>query len=309
MKKYTGPIIDAHVHLVEKLGHGFGPHGEQVYIGEGKVRWADGMIQQIFDGEKDCLTPEDVVKIFDENGIESCVLMQGGLLGLNNEYNWNAQKAYPGRFYTMGSFDPYYGYADKIMHRLVEELDVLGFKFEVSCMFGFGGMHENFSIDSEQMMHVYDYAVETGRPVSFDMCSFGEKCLQVEETAKIAAKYPDLKIIQEHLFMPTREDLIPEMVKALEILKPYDNVYFSTACIPLNAHEHGNYPYPMSAKAVAAAAETVGHKKLLWGTDIPQGVVGSTYAQLRDYIEDNDIFTTDELADVMYGNAKRFYGI
>lgn len=308
MKKYTGPVIDAHVHLVEELGRGFGPHGDCFNLGNGKIRWADGFEQQIFAEGVERMTPEDCLAILDENNIESAVLMQGGLLGLNNEYSVNAMKKYPGRYYAMGSFDPYANQAEKIMHRLIDELGVIGLKFEISCMYGVCGYHDDFRINSDRMQKVYQYLSEKDLPVSFDMCSFGEYCLQIDECAEIAAKYPNLKIIQEHLFMPNSLERIPDMVKALEVLKPFENVWFSTACIPLNMHEF-DYPYPKTAKAVAAAAEVVGHKRLIWGTDLPQGLNGSTYAKTRDYLEDSGTFSADELADVMYNNAKKFYKI
>ena len=306
MKKYTGPVIDAHVHLVQELGRGFGPHGECFNLGNGRIRWADGLEQQIFEEGLERMTPEDCIQILDDNNIECAVLLQGGLLGLNNDYNWEAVKKYPGRFHMLGAFDPYAANADKIMHRVVEEMGAVGLKFEISCMYGICGYHDDFRINSDRMLRVYDYCSNKGLPVSFDMCSFGEYCLQIDECAEIAAKYPDLMIIQEHLFMPSSLELIPEMVKGLEKLKPFENVWFSTACIPLNMNEF-DYPYPKTAKAVAAAAEVVGHKRLIWGTDLPQGLRGSTYAKTRDYLEDSGTFTVDELADVMYNNAKKFY--
>ena len=308
MKTYTGPIIDCHIHVVDSLGRGFGPHGESVSLGNGKIRWADGLEEQVFEEGVEHMTPDEAVAILDENGIDKAVMLQGGLLGLNNEYTYEAHRKYPDRLYAFGSFDPYAMNAGKIMHRLIEEFDVTGLKFEISCMYGTCGFHDDFRIDSDRMMPVYELLSKTGKPVSFDMCSFGEYCLQIDETARIMEKFPDLKMIQEHLFMPKNDEQIRQMEKYLEQLKCYDNLCFSTACIPRNMKDF-EYPYKKSASAVAAAAEIVGHKKLIWGTDLPQGVFGATYAQLRDYLEDSGTFTGDELADVMYNNAKSFYNI
>ena len=46
---------------------------------------------------------------------------------------------------------------------------------------------------------------------------------------------------------------------------------------------------------------------MIWGTDSPWSATFNTYHQLATWLENTDLFTDDELADVMYNNANRVY--
>lgn len=57
----------------------------------------------------------------------------------------------------------------------------------------------------------------------------------------------------------------------------------------------------------AMAKQIVGAQRLIWVTDSPWSVTFNTYHQLATWLENTDLFTADELADVMYNNANRVY--
>lgn len=57
----------------------------------------------------------------------------------------------------------------------------------------------------------------------------------------------------------------------------------------------------------AMAKQIVGAQRLIWVTDSPWSVTFNTYHQLATWLENTDLFTADESADVMYNNANRVY--
>ena len=307
-RKQVEKCIDVHVHVVKELGRGFNAHGEQICLGNGKIRCADGTEAQMFSEGLDCFTPEDVIRVLDENQVEKAVLMQGSMLGFNNEYTHAAQEKYKGRLFGMGTFDPYADFADQIMHRLGEEFGFVGFKFEISNYYGITGYHPGFRVDSERMDPVYRYCREKNMVISFDMSTFGHASMQADGLAKVAGQYPDVCFVSEHLFQPGSLEVEPQLKEALELLKPFENVYFTTAAVPAGL-KPDTYPYPKANRMIELAAGIVGHKRLMWGTDMPQALVGFTYEDMKYHIADSGLFTDTELNDVMYENARRFYGI
>ena len=58
---------------------------------------------------------------------------------------------------------------------------------------------------------------------------------------------------------------------------------------------------------VAMARDTVGGKKLLWGSDLPSPLTRDSYTHLWDYLQAGGLFTQDELQDIYYNNAFAAY--
>lgn len=51
----------------------------------------------------------------------------------------------------------------------------------------------------------------------------------------------------------------------------------------------------------------LGAKRIIWGTDSPWSATFNTYEELATWLEHVDIFTPEELEDVLYNNAERVY--
>ena len=114
-------IIDAHVHLVETVA-GIGAEGELRFTGGGFARYATGrtfrLLPQRFAAGR--VTPEDVLALMDENGVEKAVLLQGNYLGFQNLYSFEAQRKYPDRFKAAASYDPFSRRKEDIRRHLFE---------------------------------------------------------------------------------------------------------------------------------------------------------------------------------------------
>ena len=125
-----------------------------------------------------------------------------------------------------------------------------------------------------------------------------------EAVAEIAKSHPDLKIVVCHLLAPTLADEAPfaEALRALRL----ENVWFDISAVPWNVFPE-TYPYPTANRYVAMARDTVGGKKLLWGSDLPSPLTRDSYTHLWDYLQAGGLFTQDELQDIYYNNAFAAY--
>ena len=114
-------IIDSHAHIVQYIA-GIGSGGELRSIGGGMARYANGQVVRMIPEQfhTDGVSPEQLLEIMDENGVEKSVLLQGNFYGFQNYYTWEAVKKYPNRFIGAASYDPYSFDRDGIrgQHRL-----------------------------------------------------------------------------------------------------------------------------------------------------------------------------------------------
>ena len=141
--------IDAHAHIFRTLA-GFGAEGELRAIGGGRGRWATGREEKIIpDGYGDTdFTAQSLLRMMDENGIGSAMLLQGGFLGFENDYLADVRREYPDRFQVAATFDPYCRKADAILSHQIGDQGFRYFKFEMSTGCGIMGSHPAFRLSS-----------------------------------------------------------------------------------------------------------------------------------------------------------------
>lgn len=110
-----------------------------------------------------------------------------------------------------------------------------------------------------------------------------------------------------HLSFPNADHL-ERLANVLQQFAPLKNIYLDISAIQdIDGEKPTDFPYPRCQKTVALAKQIVGAQRLIWGTDSPWSATFNTYHQLATWLENTDLFTDDELADVMYNNANRVY--
>lgn len=307
-KKPTGDlmkIIDAHAHVVQYIS-GFTSRGELRGVGGGMAKYADGQSFQMIPPElgEYGVSPEKLIGVMDENGVEKAVLLQGQFFGFQNEYTAEAVKRYPDRFVGAGSYDPFCNKAEEVKKYLFGELGFKAVKFEVSNGSGLMAYHNPIDLDGEIMNREYAYARDNGLTFVIDIGRPRNCCWQVEALASAIRKYPQVTFVICHLMSPQRED-IKLLEEALnKLVTP--NVYFDLASLAQNQKPE-KYPYPTAATHLATAKRVVGADKLMFGTDIPSNLCRDTYAHLKDYIIESGVFTQSELTRIFYSTADDVY--
>lgn len=302
--------IDAHAHIVQAIA-GFNKKGRMTPLVDGKMIWDDGDLITLIPegyGETD-FTAESFIRMMDENGVEKAVIMQGHLQGYQNYYTYLSIKRYPERFIGAFSVDPYVKEALDIVKRHVETLGFRTIKFEISEDGGIHGYrsHTPFRLDTDPTVtRILHYLANyPGFVVAVDYGNWDQISHQPEAIANLARLYPTLDFVVCHLSFPHADT--PERLKAeLSQWKEFENIYTDLSAIQ-DIDSPDKFPFPKSEKNVRIAKEILGAKRLLWGTDSPWSATFNTYNELATWLEHIDIFTKEELEDVLYNNAERVY--
>lgn len=295
-------IIDAHMHLCEIVA-GYCRRGELRSIGNGQVQWANGDVMDLFPtkySETNFLA-EAALQVFDENGVEAGLILQGSMYGFQNRYIEQVVKKYPDRFRGACTTDPFAKNAVETLEHLMKWTSIV--KFEVSSGGGLMGVHDDFALDGEKMQAMYRVINENNGTVVIDFGDYTMASYQPQAMANVAKQYPNMKITICHLTAPIPEHL-DKVRSALEILRA-DNVWFDIAALPKIANEP--YPYPTAVESLKLAKEVVGAKKIMFGTDMPFAMMRDSYHDMIRYIPESGVFSDSELEDVFYHNAKALY--
>ena len=302
--------IEGHIHLVRAIA-GSKCQGRLTPIGDGRAIWDNGeIIHLIPEGwGDDKFLAETYLDIMKEEGIEKAVLLQGTLNGYQNYYSYQTVKKYPGKFVAAFSVDPFADNALEIVRRHVEDLGFRAIKFEISQGGGLHGFHRAFRLDNEtrvsQIMHfLADYP---GFVVTTDYGDYTQTSYQPEAIVNLAKRYPKMDFVVCHLSFPNADHL-DRLENALQQFASVDNILVDISAIQdIEGEETDKFPYPRCQADVKLAKEILGAKKIIWGTDSPWSSTFNTYHQLATWLENTDIFTEEELEDVMYNNAERVY--
>ena len=294
--------IDVHTHVVEFV-RGYGRRGEFRAVGGGRARWANGEEMDLIPPElgETNVTIDRLAAYLREKQVEKAALLQGSFYGFQNEYSLEAQRKYPELFLAACTADPFALEAGEIIERFICREGVRVAKFEVSEGGGLMGIHEPFALNGPRFMGLVDIVARNGAALVLDLGGPGMVSFQPEAVAEIAARYPDMHIIICHLLAPGLGD--EEALRtALETLRA-DNIWFDLSAVPWNVYPEA-YPYPTGKKYIAMAKAIVGHKKLLWGSDLPCPLTRDSFEHLADYFQQCEpVFTEAELEDVYCNNA------
>lgn len=298
-------IIDAHVHLVQCIA-GTESNGEMRACGGGRGICADGTVYELIPEawHTDTVTPERVLQVMDAHNVERAVLLQGGFLGFQNLYSYAAQQQYPDRFLAAGAYDPYSAKRDAIVKHLFEDLGLRVVKFEVSTGSGLMANHPVFALDGEMMERELAYAEEQGLVFVIDIGKLGSPSSQIPELRRSILRHAGLKFVICHLLAPKQTELAA-MVQGLEALA-LPNVWFDLASLQHNMRPDVP-PYPVTRQFIAAAVQTVGAEKLLFGTDLPSNLCHHSYADMVNTVAEDPALSQEQKQQILYTNALQVF--
>ena len=300
-------IIDAHVHLVQCIA-GTGAKGEMRSCGGGRGRYADGSVCQLIPPEwnTEQVTPERVLALMDANNVEKAVLLQGGFLGFQNLYSYEAQQKYPDRFLAAAAYDPYSRDRDIIVRHLFEDCKIRVVKFEVSTCSGLMANHPVFALDGEMMEREASFAEEHELIFVIDIGKLGSPSSQIPELRRLLLRHPGMRFVVCHLLAP-RQNELRKMQEGLELLK-LPNVWFDLASLQSNVGPD-EPPFPVTRQFLRCAVETVGADRLLFGTDTPSNLCNFRYRDMVAAVAEFEVLTEEQKRAILYENAKHVFRI
>ena len=235
---------------------------------------------------------------------ERAVLTQGGYLGFQNQYSYEAQQKYPERFLAAAAYDPYSRNRDAIVHHLFEELGIRVVKFEVSTGSGLMAYRPVFALDGDMMEREAAFAEEHGLVFVIDIGKLGSPSSQIEALRNLILHHPQMKFVVCHLLAPKQTEL-HAMQAGLEQLR-LPNVWFDLASLQHNVRPDAP-PFPVTRQFIHAAVETVGADRLLFGTDTPSNLCKFHYQDMVDTIAADAALAAEQKQQILYENAKTVF--
>ena len=301
-------LIDGHAHIYEYL-KGYGAKGEARAIGNGKVRWATGEVEQFFPPQYGDygFKAEALLQLMEENDIEHAVLLQGGNYGFHNDYCAEQAKLHPDKFTAVGTIDPYAFYKDKILSHFVNDLGFKALKFEISQEWGMTGYHPELRLDNEYFAPILDVADELGMTIVIDMGFMGTGSFKIDPLKNISKRYRNITFVMTHCFFPHNDGNNDKRLGWMKELVSDKFVFDIANLPPLVLPEP--YPYNTQLDFIKKAKTILGADHIIWGTDVPGVLRNFTYRQLADYLIESGIFNDNELKLIMHDNAIRVYKI
>lgn len=124
---------------------------------------------------------------------------------------------------------------------------------------------------------------------------------QIAQIQEVIEECPKLRIAIGHFGMATTASW-----KSQILLARNENVMIESGGITWLYHSEF-YPYPSAIRAIKEAADMVGMKKLMWGSDYPRTITAITYRMSYDFVSRSKELTHEEKEMFLNENAKRFY--
>lgn len=307
-------IVDGHIHMFETV-NSFTCGGRQRSVGLGKLMRDTGEIKRMFppsfkDGS---CTPELVLEYMDWAGVDKAVILNGPMWGFTNHYVADALHKWPDRFVGAAFVDPITRDAKQVLKYAVEEQGFRALKFELNEYSGLSGLHPNLQLDSPEWITMFEQARNYKIPVVFDLGRPRMIGYQIENLGKLVKSFPEVDIVVCHLGFPypgiEEDEEIYSEWKKLIFLGKNENVWFDISSIYLPANEKGeDYPFPGTQEMLKGVYDTVGAKRMYWGSDLPQLTRLLTYPRMLRFVKDHcDFFSDEEKNDILGENAKRLY--
>lgn len=272
----SGPIIDAHLHLHETAG---------------------------WDASR-------LIALMNEHDVARAVLMQNPTIGTMNEAVRGAIARWPARFIGTIQVDPRDPRAATIVREFAAHPAQRIVKFEMSEEWGWSGKYPGLRLDEPALMRLWDVIGELRLDVIIDPGAPGNNGYQIAAIAALAQRFPETRIVVEHLGYPTPESLRDaqreQQRRQCLALGRLPNIAIGFSAVPILLGE--SPPFPQTLVLLREALGVVGAGKLLWGSDAPSVLPKYTYRQLIECVTVHaDFLSETEVRALLRDNARRFY--
>ncbi len=241
------------------------------------------------------LTAEDAIDMMDEVGVTGALLVSPTVYGLDHRYSFDAAEKYPGRFGVVGQIRPTALGAIEAAQQFGSMPNAVGIRVNILPSMG-------IAVDDSRCLEVFRVAEREGTPV------FLLAIDHVDDLHKIAAKFPSLTLVIDHLGLTTfdrhRDPWTP--FPYLLGLAQYDNVFLKCSSVPSYSREA--YPYRDLWPKLHRILETFGPERIMWGTDYSQHRDELTYQEALEYLRSSDEIGQTEKALLLGGTLTAVTG-
>ena len=284
-------IIDAHSHLWLRQDTTVG--GKVIRsLKNGRSIFLDEEVQMLPPFMIDSVNSAEVfLSNMDYAQVSAAVVVQELIDGCQNDYLAQVQRRYPDRFFCMG------------MAWNMEEAQTViqaGLK-------GIAYPGHRMTEPLTNLLPIFKLMEERDMVLSMCLADNEEQLSQMEE---VIAECPRLRIAIGHFGMANPPATPPWEDRRWQNeirLARHENVRIETGGITW-LYNSEFYPYPSAIRAIREAAELVGMKKLMWGSDYPRTITAITYRMAYDFIVKSTELSDADKRLLLGENARTFYG-
>ena len=266
------------------------------------------------------VTAEALIAMMDAHAVATaCVVQRGHLYGYDNSYIIDAGRTYPGRLLPVVILDAQDPATPDAYARMVKNDGVRGFRMAQTRPWHL----DTAWMSSPAAMEIWKTCADLGTPMA--IIFFRNQLPYVVPLLKIiAAKFPDLPILIDHMGVPSgmsrpelkwaaemgaAVDMPPApdfgVTETIKVLEDAPNVYFKLTEINMeNLDEAGQSP----AELVRRMADGFGAERLVWGSDVGQSVRWPYDEKASMGRAAADLLGEDERALFLHDTAARVYG-
>lgn len=274
MATYTGPIYDAHAHLVSDDLERYPRHKpfregavEDAVFGPGMIGRSGGMHGPSPVNEKP--TAQQMHGWMAEQNVIGIAAVQKGLIyGTDNSYIVDAADIYPDEMRAVIIVDPQAPETPDMI-RTYADRGIIGIRF-----FGVGVEDKSAWLSSDLALEAWSLADELGLLVDIEAPAKDSDVL-IGVIEGMADRFPKLRIVLDHVFLPDVRQANFGIDERFDGFKSRSNISYKFTSLNMDfIRERGFAPEDVLRRVV----DFYGADKVMWGSDI--GTSSGTYAEM-----------------------------
>jgi predicted TIM-barrel fold metal-dependent hydrolase len=198
----------------------------------------------------------ELLTLMDEAGVNAAIIIPPSWEGERNDLVLAAAKAHPKRFAIMGRIDPEASASRDLLATWRQEPGMLGLRFSLHRP----GLAE--AISNGAMDWLWEQAQKHGVPL---MLLLPHSKLQ--HIAKIAARYPELRLVIDHMGIPSSvpsDQRFKDFSELLALAK-HPNLAVKISALPCFASD--KYPFASLHPYLKKVFDSFGPTRMFWGSD------------------------------------------
>lgn len=236
-----------------------------------------------------------------EENVDGMVAVQKRMIyRFDNSYILDSSDKYPELFSAVVILDAEDETTPGLVRQYIEKNGLAGVRL-------FGGRKTDGSmpwLDSPEALRTWDVAQEFGLVMDLEVLSEGGGGPSVPAIIALARKYPDIRIVLDHLLEPEMQEGdhfgLDERYQKLSGEK---NIFFKFTSINLDICREENIP---AEKVLRRAVDMFGAEQVMWGSDI--GTSSGTYKEMVQRFVDSAVLLNDaEKRAVYHDTGKRVF--
>ncbi|AZG06544.1 amidohydrolase [Pigmentiphaga sp. H8] len=221
-----------------------------------------------------------------EENVDGAVAVQKRMIyRYDNSYILDSSDAHPEIFSAVVILDAEDAGTPGLVRSYIEKNGLAGVRL-------FGGRQPDGSmpwLNSPQALKTWDVAEEFGLVIDLEVLAVGGGGPSVPTIIELARRYPNVRIVLDHLLEPEATEEHFGLDERFEKLAHEQNIFFKFTSINLDEYREADVP---AEQVLRRAVDLFGADRIMWGSDI--GTSSGTYKEMVQRMLDASVLLNDE---------------